>query len=63
MKYEAGMISLPDALGLGVELDRDKLKQYQEYYKETGGYTYDRDMGRPDWYSITGDNNRWAKLR
>jgi glucarate dehydratase len=46
-----------------VELDEDKLKQYQEYFQQTGGYAYDRDPARPDWYSIAGDNSRWAKLR
>jgi glucarate dehydratase len=63
MKYQNGAIQLPEGPGLGVEIDEDKLKQYQEYFKETGGYTYDRDMGRPDWFSITGTNDRWAKLR
>ena len=42
----------PRAPGLGVELDRDKLAQYAEHYREVGGYTYDRDRGRPDWYWI-----------
>jgi glucarate dehydratase len=36
----------------GVELDRDKLAEYAELYKELGGYTYDRDPVRPDWYAI-----------
>ena len=38
--------------GLGVEVDREALAKYAAYYKEVGGYTYDRDPGRPDWYSI-----------
>ena len=52
MKYHNGCIQVPTAPGLGVELDRDKLNQYAEYYKEVGGYPYDRDPQRPDWYSI-----------
>lgn len=61
MKYENGMISVPEGPGLGVTLDRDKLFQYSEYYKETGGYMYDRDPQRPDWFSVLNDNNRWAQ--
>ena len=45
-------IALPKGPGLGVEVDRDKLAHYAEYFKKVGGYTYDRDPGRPDWYSI-----------
>jgi glucarate dehydratase len=53
MQYVDGAIALPSGPGLGVELDRDKLAHYAEYYKEVGGYTYDRDPTRPDWYAIT----------
>ena len=61
MKYENGCIKVPSGHGLGVELDRDKLGQYAAYYKETGGYNYDRDPQRPDWYSILPER-RWAQL-
>ena len=61
MKYEKGCIKVPSGHGLGVELDRDKLGQYAAYYKETGGYAYDRDPQRPDWYSIIPER-RWAQL-
>jgi glucarate dehydratase len=37
---------------LGVEIDREKLLGYAEYYREIGGYPYDRDPGRPQWFSI-----------
>ena len=63
MKYENGSIALPQGPGLGVELDEDKLKQYHDYYLSTGGYPYDRDSSRPGWFSIVGDNNRWATVR
>jgi len=59
MKYVNGEIALPKGPGLGVELDRDKLAKYAEYYKEVGGYTYDRDPTRPDWYA-TVPESRWA---
>lgn len=62
MKYKDGCIQVPTGPGLGVELDRDKLNHYAEYYKQTGGYTYDRDPQRPDWYSVLPEK-RWAKLR
>jgi glucarate dehydratase len=51
LAYRDGMIDLPTRPGLGVEVDRDKLAQYAELYKELGGYAYDRDPGRPEWYS------------
>ncbi|HEX5153521.1 MAG TPA: enolase C-terminal domain-like protein [Parafilimonas sp.] len=62
MKYKDGCIQVPAAPGLGVELDRDKLEKYAAYYKETGGYTYDRDPQRPDWYSVLPEK-RWAQLK
>ena len=52
MKYTGGEIALPDGPGLGVTLDRDKLEQYSQLFKELGGYHYDRDPGRPDWFPM-----------
>jgi glucarate dehydratase len=62
MKYEGGSIAVPDAPGLGVKLDREKLRQYQELYKECGGYPYDQDPMRPGWAPII-PNDRWADPR
>jgi glucarate dehydratase len=59
MRYEDGRIAVPGGPGLGVRLDRDKLAEYAELYKELGGYPYDRDPGRPGWYPII-PNDRWA---
>ncbi len=59
MKYENGAIKVPSGPGLGVELDREKVRRYSELYKELGGYAYDRDPGRPDWYALV-PNQRWA---
>ena len=53
LKYVNGEIALPKGPGLGVELDREKLKQYAELYRELGNYAYDRDPQRPDWFSVT----------
>ena len=47
MRYANGAIRVPDAHGLGVALDRDKLARYHELYRELGGYPYDRDPGVP----------------
>ncbi|GGV13005.1 mandelate racemase [Actinomadura cremea] len=58
-RYEDGRIRVPSGPGLGVELDRDKLAEYAELYRELGGYPYDRDPGRPGWYPIV-PNDRWA---
>ena len=52
MKYVDGAIAVPSGPGLGVKLDRDKLATYAEHYKLVGGYAYDRDPGRPGWYSV-----------
>ncbi len=59
MKYENGAIAIPEKPGLGVELDQDKMKQYSEFYREFGAYPYDRDPGRPGWFSLV-PNTRWA---
>ncbi|MDP1730479.1 MAG: enolase C-terminal domain-like protein [Devosia sp.] len=59
MRYVDGEIAVPSGSGLGVELDRDKLAKYAEYYREVGGYTYDRDPTRPDWYAMLPEQ-RWA---
>lgn len=62
LRYSGGEIQLPQAPGLGVELDRDKVGEYSDLYKSLGGYPYDRDPERPGWYS-TAPNRRYATLR
>jgi glucarate dehydratase len=62
MRYVGGKIPVPEGPGLGVELDRDKLRRYRALYAELGGYQYDRDPGRPGWYALT-PNERWADHR
>lgn len=57
MTYENGAIAVPSGPGLGVEVKRDKLAQYAEHFKAVGGYAYDRDPGRPDWYAIMPERN------
>jgi glucarate dehydratase len=52
LKYVNGKIKVPEGPGLGVEVDREKLRGYAEYYREIGGYPYDRDPARPQWFSI-----------
>lgn len=59
MPYKDGAIEVPTGPGLGVKLDRDKLAEYAEYFKEHGGYPYDRDPSRPGWYSLV-PNSKWA---
>ncbi len=58
-EYSGGKIKIPDAPGLGIKLDRDKLNEYAELYKKLGGYNYDRDPLRPDWSPVV-PNTRWA---
>ncbi len=57
--YEQGRIAVPTEPGLGVELDRDKLAEYAALYQRLGGYTYDRDPGRPGWFAHI-PNRDWA---
>ena len=59
LPYAGGAIAVPTGPGLGVTLDRDKLGRYAELYKSLGGYPYDRDPARPDWYPLV-PNTRWA---
>jgi glucarate dehydratase len=59
MQYEGGAIRVPDRPGLGVVLDRDKLREYSELYQRLGGYAYDQDPARPSWSPIV-PNDRWA---
>ena len=59
MDYREGAIAVPNGPGLGVELDREKLQRHAELYRSLGGYPYDRDPGRPGWYSLV-PNRDWA---
>jgi glucarate dehydratase len=59
MPYENGAIRVPDAPGLGVKLDREKLGRYHDLYRRLGNYPYDRDPGRPGWTPLV-PNDRWA---
>lgn len=62
MGYENGAIRVPDGPGLGIQVSQDKIKKYSEMYKEFGGYPYDRDPSRPDWFAMV-PNERWADHR
>jgi glucarate dehydratase len=57
--YDAGSIEVPTGPGLGVKLNRDKLRQYSEHYKRLGSYPYDQDPARPGWTPMI-PNDRWA---
>ena len=59
LPYRGGRIAVPSGPGLGVRLDRQKLEHYAALYRERGGYAYDRDPGRPDWYALV-PNEVWA---
>jgi glucarate dehydratase len=59
MRYEGGAIAVPCSPGLGVTLDRDKLAEYHELFRELGAYPYDQDPLRPGWTPLI-PNERWA---
>lgn len=61
MVYEDGAIRVPEGAGLGVEVDREKLAEYAELYRELGGYAYDQDPLRPGWFPLV-PNDRWASV-
>src|SRR5919202_1192615 len=52
MPYDQGCIAVPEGPGLGVRLDEDRLGEYADEYRRLGGYAYDRDPARPDWFAI-----------
>lgn len=62
MPYVNGEIAVPKGPGLGVTLDRERLGKYAELYKSLGGYAYDRDPGRPEWFPLV-PNAQWADHR
>jgi glucarate dehydratase len=59
MKYRDGSIAVPTGPGLGVTLDRNKLREYHELFLKLGGYPYDQDPLRPGWAPLI-PNDRWA---
>ena len=59
LRYENGSIAVPAGPGLGVKLNREKLREYSELYRRLGGYPYDQDPLRPAWAPII-PNDRWA---
>ncbi|GAB3427743.1 enolase-like domain-containing protein [Flindersiella endophytica] len=59
LPYENGAIAVPDGPGLGVTVDQDALAHYAELYQRLGGYPYDRDPARPQWYPLV-PNTDWA---
>lgn len=59
LQYKDGAIPVPTGPGLGVRLDRAKLAQYEELFRELGPYPYDQDPGRPGWTPLV-PNERWA---
>jgi glucarate dehydratase len=59
LRYEGGAIAVPGGPGLGVTLDRAKMAEYHELFRELGPYPYDQDPLRPGWTPLI-PNERWA---
>ncbi|WP_324668866.1 enolase C-terminal domain-like protein [Geochorda subterranea] len=55
-RYEDGCIRVPTGPGLGVELDEEKMRYYQQFYEEKGDYyaRFHQDPRRPEWYPMIG---------
>jgi glucarate dehydratase len=54
MRYENGSIKVPEGPGLGVELDEEKMEEYERYFEERGDYyaRYHEDVRRPEWFPV-----------
>ena len=55
LQYKDGCMSPNDQPGLGIQLDEEKIAQYEELFiqrKQTADYWYPPDPKRPDWYPI-----------
>lgn len=59
LEYSGGSIAVPKGPGLGVRLDRDKLREYHELFLRLGQYPYDQDPLRPGWAPLL-PNEGWA---
>ena len=55
-QYRDGTIAVPSGPGLGVEIDRDKLRHYAEYFDKMGDYygAWPKDARRPEWVPMNG---------
>ena len=59
LPYSGGAIAVPTGPGLGVRLDREKLRRYHEEFRRLGSYPYDQDPLRPGWAPLV-PNDRFA---
>ncbi len=59
LAYSGGSIAVPTGPGLGVRLDREKLRRYHEEFQRLGSYPYDQDPLRPGWAPLV-PNDRFA---
>ncbi|MCB9946644.1 MAG: mandelate racemase [Rhodospirillaceae bacterium] len=62
LPYVDGAIAVPTGPGLGITLDAEKVAFYHDAFLRLGGYPYDRDPARPDWFA-TVPNLDWADPR
>jgi glucarate dehydratase len=56
MPYRDGKIVVPTGPGLGVSIDRDKLRFYAKHFDEVGDYygAWPKDQRRPEWVPMKG---------
>lgn len=54
--YVNGAMQVPDAPGLGVTLDEEKMARYEKYFEDHGDYyaRFHQDPYRPEWYPVVG---------
>ncbi len=67
MRYEDGAIRVPEGPGLGVRLDREKLREYAELYRAAGRLPVRSGPGAPrlgaDWFPTTAGPIRPTAVR
>jgi glucarate dehydratase len=58
LAFERGSVRVSDGIGLGVEIDENKVQKYEELYRDQGDYVYHRSSG--DGEVITIPRKRFA---
>ena len=60
LPYENGTIAVPTAPASASSSTATSSPSTPTLYEELGGYPYDRDPGRPDWFALV-PNENWAR--
>lgn len=56
-KFINGELTVPSGVGLGIEVDENKINKYSDLYNELGDYTYHTSANRKDFIPTIPDRN------